>query len=261
MSGRKAAGPAVSALSMVVWIGISLSTLFWTFLIACVYALHRLLDPQLRLAHRLASLWGRGLVSMAPGSRVTLTGRQNIPLDRPVIFMANHQSYTDVPALFFVPAQFKWMADEDLFQIPVFGWAMRMAGYIPVRRGDARHAVRSLQKARRLLARGISVFIFPEGTRSHTGVMGRFQSGGFRLAEETGAAIVPVVVSGTRQLLPRGSWAFRWGVGIWIDILPPVPPPGSRSEIHPLMGETRARMWAAYGRRVKSLAGHVRITA
>mgnify|MGYP001565047706 CR=1 FL=1 len=164
-----------ATVAVLAWIGISLSTFFWTLLIAAVYAGHPLWDPQLKLAHRIASLWGRGLVSLAPGSRVILTGREHLPAGRAVIFMANHQSYVDVPALFFVPAQFKWLADVGLFRMPVFGWAMAMAGYISVRRGDGREAVRSLQKAERLLKQGISVFIFPEGTRSYTGVLGRFQ--------------------------------------------------------------------------------------
>ena len=235
------------------WIGISFSTVFWTLLIAVVYAGHRLWDPQLKLAHRLASLWGRGLVMMAPGSRVKLIGRERLPARRPVIFMANHQSYVDVPALFFVPAQFKWMADVELFRIPVFGWAMGMAGYIPVRRGDGREGVRTLQKAERMLKRGISVFIIPEGTRSRTRVLGRFQSGGFRLAPKTGTPIIPVVVTGTRQLLPRGDWVFRWGARVWIDILPMVDPPAQRRELRSCMDRVRDRMREAYGRRIKDL--------
>lgn len=242
-----------AVVAVVAWIGIGLSTIFWTLVIAAVYAGHPIWDPQLKLAHRIASVWGRGLVSLAPGSRVTLTGREHLPAGRPVIFMANHQSYVDVPALFFVPAQFKWMADSDLFRIPVFGWAIAMAGYIPVRRGDGREAVRSLQKAERLLKQGVSVFIFPEGTRSHTGVLGRFQSGGFRLAVETGVPIVPVVISGTRQLLPRGDWVFRWGVRIWIDLLPAMDPPADRREIRLRMADLRARMREAVGRRIKDL--------
>ena len=242
-----------AAVAVAAWIGIAFFTIFWTLLIAAVYAGHPLWDPQLKLAHRLASIWGRGLVTLAPGTRVMLTGRDQIPARRPVIFMANHQSYVDVPALFFVPAQFKWMADVDLFRIPVFGWAMGMAGYIPVRRGDGREAVRSLRKAERLLKQGISIFIFPEGTRSHTGALGRFQSGGFRLAADTGTPIVPVMVTGTRQLLPRGDWVFRWGARVWIDLLPMVDPPAQRREIHPCMAKVRARMREAYARRLKGL--------
>ena len=242
------------AVAAVAWVGISFSTVFWTLLIAVVYAGHPVWDPQLKLAHRLASIWGRGLVSLAPGSRITLTGLEHLPpAGRPVIFMANHQSYVDVPALFSVPAQFKWMADVDLFRIPVFGWAMAMAGYIPVLRGNGREAIRSLRKAEQQLKQGISVFIFPEGTRSRTGVLGRFQSGGFRLSAETGVPIIPVAVSGTRQLLPRGDWVFRWGARVWIDLLPAIDPPAGRREIRPRMAQVRARMREAIRRRIKDL--------
>ncbi len=183
---------------------------------------------------------------MAPGCKVELIGRENIPAGRPAILMANHQSYVDGPSLLFLPGQFKWMADEGLFRIPVFGWAMRMAGYIPVRRGNAREGVRSLLRARQILTEGISIFIFPEGTRSHTGVLGRFQTGGFRLAAQTGAPIVPVVITGTRQLLPRRAWVFRWGVRVRIRILPAIPPSRDRKDLRAVMGQVRAQMREAY---------------
>ena len=211
-------------LSAAAWVGIFIVTVWWTVLIALVFLLHPLLDPDRRFCHRLAGGWGRNLIRLAPGSRVELQGEERIPRDRPAIFLANHQSYVDVPLLFRVPAQFKWMADEGLFQVPVFGWAMRMAGYISVRRGDARNGFRSLERAKGWLARGISIFVFPEGTRSHTGMLGRFQTGAFRLAVSTRTPIVPVVVVGTRQLLPRDSWVFRWGVRLKIRILASVRP-------------------------------------
>ena len=236
----------LGVVAVVAWFGISLSTVFWTLLILAAYVVHPLVDPQRRIAHRLASCWGRMLLRMAPGCKVELIGRENIPAGRPAILMANHQSYVDVPGLFSLPGQFKWMADEGLFRIPVFGWAMRMAGYIPVRRGNAREGVRSLLRAKQILGDGISIVIFPEGTRSHTGVMGRFQTGGFRLAAQTGTPIVPVVITGTRQLLPRGAWAFRWGARVRIRILPAVPSPQNRKDLRTLMGKVRAKMREAY---------------
>lgn len=253
---RRASGPipaVLAAVSVAAWVGISLSTVFWTAIIAVVWALHPWIDPELRRAHRLCSCWGRTLVRMAPASGVRLLGLERIPAGRPVIFMANHQSYVDVPALFFMPGQFKWMADEGLFRIPVFGWAMRMAGYVPVSRGDARAGVQALERAKQWLQRGISVFIFPEGTRSRTGVFGRFQMGGVRLAAESGVPVVPVVVTGTRQLLPRGSWIFRWGIPIEIRILPPMEFP---SDLHSARAQGRVlreRMWAAFGHRVREI--------
>jgi 1-acyl-sn-glycerol-3-phosphate acyltransferase len=133
------------------------------------------------------------LIRLAPGVRIQLEGLHHVPASGAAIFMANHQSYVDVPALFFLPFQFRWMADEGLFRIPVFGWGMRLIGYIPVCRGRASSGLSALRKAQACLAEGISIFLFPEGSRSRTGVLGRFRSGGFRLAQETAAPIVPVV--------------------------------------------------------------------
>lgn len=238
-------------LSAAAWMGIAIVTVWWTSCIAVLFLLHRWIDPDRRGCHRLAGGWGRNLIRLAPGSRVELHGEERIPSYRPVIFIANHQSYVDVPLLFRVPAQFKWMADEALFRVPVFGWAMRMAGYIPVHRGDAREGLRALERAKEWLGRGISIFVFPEGTRSHTGVLGRFQTGAFRLAVKTRTPIVPVVVVGTRQLLPRGEWAFRWGVRLKIRILPPVRVEESMSP-RDLAHETRKRMRQEFARQIRS---------
>ena len=236
---------------MIAWIGISLWTPFWTLVMAFVYLVHALIDPERRIIHRLASWWGRGLMALTPGCRIQLSGIEHIPPLRPVIFMANHQSYADVPALFYLPGQFKWMADEGLFHIPVFGWALRMAGYIPVRRGDARQGMQSLERARQLLAGGLSIFIFPEGTRSHSGAFGRFQTGGFRLAVATGTPILPVVIIGTRQLLPRRSWIFRWGIRVQIQLLPPIFPSRDQKSTRSLAEHVRAQMKKAYLRGLK----------
>lgn len=238
--------------SVVAWAGIALATAAWTLVIAALFAAHRWLDPRRERIHRLASLWGRTLMHLAPGCRVALKGLDRLPGKGAVILMSNHQSYSDVPALFFLPAQFKWLADVDLFRIPVFGWSMRMAGYIPVRRGDPRQGLRSLERAKRTLAQGISVLIFPEGTRSHTGVFGRFQTGGFRLAAQAHVPIVPVVVSGTRQLLRRGSWVFQMGSRVQIEVLPAIPPPRDLRSVHEMARRVRAEMAVVYRRNLRS---------
>lgn len=236
-------------LSAIVWIVISISTVFWTILIGWVYLFRRWMDPELKKAHSFAGFWGRGLILISPACRVRVFGREHIPPGRPVIFMANHQSYMDVPALYFLRRQFKWMADKKLFRIPFFGWAMRMAGYVPVDRVNPRKGLRSLEQAKRWLARGISVFVFPEGTRSRTGQFSLFQTGGFRLAAAAGVEIVPVVLVGARQLLPRGSWIFRLGVGLQIHVLAPVKPPsGDARQVRQLVKEVRRRMESVYRR-------------
>lgn len=239
------------AIAVLAWVGIVLMTVGWTALIMIVFLFHSFIDPDRRICHRLASCWGKTLVRLASIQSVEISGQENISADRPVVLVANHQSYVDVPLLFYVPGQFKWMADEDLFRIPVFGWAMRMAGYVPVRRGDARQGTRSLERAKAWLARGISVFIFPEGTRSHTGVLGRFQTGAFRLSISTRTPVVPVVVVGSRQLLPRGQWAFRWGARLKIRILPPLRVGDSVSP-RELARQVRKKMRDEYARQIRT---------
>lgn len=193
---------------------------------------------------------------MVPGLRIKIFGQGHLPSGRPVILMANHQSYSDIPVLYSLKGQFKWMADQALFNIPFFGWAMRLAGYVPVTRGDAHRSLSSLEEAKRWLQRGISIFVFPEGTRSHTGGFGRFQTGGFRLAVSTGTPIVPVVLVGTRQLLPRGSWIFQLGARPEIHLLPAVIPASTDlKQVRPLARQVRAQMARVYRQRLKELKG------
>lgn len=243
-----------AVLSIFAWIAVALATVFFSTLIAMVYAVHRWIDPNLQCAHRLASFWGRSLVAMTPGAGVKWVGLQNLPPKGPVILMANHQSYTDIPVLFSLTWPFKWMADEDLFKIPIFGWSMRLCGYIPVRRGDLHEAKQTLEKAKGWLSKGISICIFPEGTRSHTGVFGRFRTGGFQLAAETQTPIVPVVVVGTRRLLPRGSWIFRMGARPQIHILPAMAPPASSlRELKQTARQMRTQMEKVYCEQIRYL--------
>ncbi len=235
-----------AVLSVFCWIAICALTVFWTLPMFLVYLVHCWIDPDRKINHRFAGFWGRSLVAM-PGGRIRIFGRENLPKDRPVILMANHLSYSDVPVLFNLRYPFKWMADAPLFRIPFFGWAMWMAGYIPIQRGNPKAGLRSLESAKATLAKGISVFLFPEGTRSRTGELGRFQTGGFRLAAATGTPIVPVVLVGPRELLPRSTWVFRINSRVQIHILPPVASAsGSMREVHQFAEQVRWEMAQVY---------------
>ncbi len=143
------------------------------------------------------------------------------PAGGPFVVIANHQSILDILLLSRLPREMKWVAKEELFDIPWVGWMLRMSGDIPIRRGDPESGGEALGRARAYLARGMSVMIFPEGTRSRTGKLLPFRSGAFRLAVETGAPVLPVAVHGTARGMPKG--------GPWVNpcratarLLPPV---------------------------------------
>jgi 1-acyl-sn-glycerol-3-phosphate acyltransferase len=171
--------------------------------------------------HAYARTWAR-LGLMLAGVRLEAEGQENIPRDRAVIYMANHQSNFDILALYAgLPVQFRWLAKEELFRIPLFGFAMRRSGYIPLDRSGRKKALHSMTEAARRIAEGTSVIVFPEGTRSPDGSILPFKKGGFMLAQQAGASIVPVAIEGCGDVMPKNSRWIRRGK-IRVRIFPAV---------------------------------------
>jgi 1-acyl-sn-glycerol-3-phosphate acyltransferase len=123
----------------------------------------------------------------------------------PFVVVANHQSLLDIVLLSRMPREMKWVGKEELFKIPWIGWMLRLTGDIAVRRGDSESGGEAVAKARAYLERGMSVMIFPEGTRSRDARLLPFKKGAFRLAIETGVAVLPVVLSGTAEGFQKGG--------------------------------------------------------
>lgn len=220
---RKSSVLGMGVLSIGIWMLIGLSTVFYTLLI-CVSSLVLFpLDRQRRLAHRLATWWARSIIRGVPVWRLHISGRKNLPAT-PAILVSNHQSLFDIMVLFCLNCQFKWVAKASLFAIPFLGWSMALAGYIRLVRERHGSIRQTYDEATRWLASGVSVLFFPEGTRSRTGELGPFKNGAFKLALKTGRPIVPIVVTGTRELLARGSWIFRPGADLRVAVLPAVDP-------------------------------------
>lgn len=146
------------------------------------------------------------------GVRVVLVGMERLPRGASIV-MANHSSNLDPPALIPVlPGRVVIYLKESLMRIPVLGYAMRLAGFIPVRRdGTVESAMASSAAAQRALEQGSCLVIFPEGTRSRDGSLLPFKKGPFFLAMESGAPVVPVSIVGTTRLLPKGSAGLKSG--------------------------------------------------
>lgn len=169
-------------------------------------------NPQAYLLDRAAS-WARRAAGLA-GARVTLSGLEKIPGDRPVLYVANHQGALDIPILMgYLPGTPGFLAKKELFKIPVLSYWMRRIGCIPVDRERPRNARRQLQEAADKVQAGRRLVLFPEGTRSRDpeGRMNPFKRGSLRLASDAGAVVVPVTVEGSRFLLSPGAPAGYGG--------------------------------------------------
>lgn len=186
---------------------------------------YSLLVGNTRLLYRMVV---RGIVrwgTRAAGIRVEVSGRKRVPESVACILLANHVSNLDPPVLFpEIPGMAAAMLKKELMRIPLLGAGMRLAGFVPVERGNRREDARaSVEKAAEALRRGMHMLIFAEGTRSKDGRLQPFKRGPFYLAMETGAPIVPVVIAGTEKMMRKGSAAITPGVA-HVEFLEPVWP-------------------------------------
>jgi 1-acyl-sn-glycerol-3-phosphate acyltransferase len=157
--------------------------------------------------HYLAGVWSRLIFSLVPGWRLTIKGLDNLPSqnDAPVVIVCNHESLTDIWAIYFLPLQFRWLSKDAVFKVPLIGAAMRWAGYIAIKRGDSRSHSQALSHCAEVLRSGCSVLFFPEGTRSVTNELREFKVGAFKLALDEKVKILPLAITGTRSLLKKGT--------------------------------------------------------
>jgi 1-acyl-sn-glycerol-3-phosphate acyltransferase len=178
-------------------------------------------DPLRRVLHRYTCWWSSLYVRCLPGCRLVVEGRDKIVPGVAYVFVANHQSLTDVMALGALAVPFKWVSKKEVFRLPCIGWNMALNGYVAVDRGNVRNVVKTMAECRAWLERGVSLMMFPEGTRSRDGEMHAFHSGSFKLAAACGRPVVPVVIDGTFPIY-RG-WKVKAFPGpITIRVLDPV---------------------------------------
>jgi 1-acyl-sn-glycerol-3-phosphate acyltransferase len=189
--------------------------------------------------HSYSRFWAMVSLKLA-GVKVVVKGRENLPSEGAVVYMPNHQSNFDILALFVsLPGHFRWLAKEELFHIPLFGFTMRRSGYIPVDRSNRKKSVESMRYAIERIAQGNSVVIFPEGTRSPDGHLKEFKAGSFTLAIQAQVPIIPIAVTGSRDVMPKHSRWIRGGV-ITVTIFPAVQTAGrSVQERNTLLQEVR----------------------
>lgn len=222
--------------ALLVLLGLPIQALLW--------AVTRPFDPNLslpgRFLRRIGVLFGR----CYPWWRFRVEGAWP-EAGGPFVVVSNHQSLLDIVMLSRMPREMKWVAKEELFRIPWIGWMLRLSGDIAVRRGDAESGGEAVGRAKAYLSRGMSVMIFPEGTRSRDARLLPFKSGAFRLAIEAGVPVLPVAVWGTAAGIKKGGLAVAPCDAV-ARILPPFPTAGlAQSDAVALRDKVRAAMAAA----------------
>ncbi len=180
------------------------------------------LDRSWRSFSFLQSLWVEWLLR-TNGIRLRVDGLENLKKDQSYILVSNHASILDIPALISAaPFPVRFLAKKSLLWFPIFGWALYFSGHILIDRQSAQSALRSLKKAPSLLKKGVSIIVFPEGTRSPDGEVKEFKGGAFLLAQHSKFPVMPVSTIGTYEMLPRHGWCF-WPGSIHIRMGEPIP--------------------------------------
>lgn len=179
-------------------------------------------DKQRRVPHEQCYWWSDMLLLSNPFWKMKVSGLENIDKKRTYVIVANHQSLADIIVLYKIRTQFKWVAKDSLFKIPVLGWNMSLAKHIKLERGDFSSIKKVYREAAEWLKAGMSVLFFPEGTRSETGEVGEFQNGAFKLAIKEKVPVLPIVISGTRDAIPKGGKQFSPNIVCTLHVFPAI---------------------------------------
>jgi len=215
------------------WMRRVYSILFWLFLVSTsfvcfpvavlIWALTAPFDPKLRLLHQFTCFWASLYTWFNPAWPVHIEGREHIRPDQTYVMVANHQSLLDILVLFRLFTHFKWVSKIENFRLPLIGWNMRLNRYVALRRGDRASVIQMVEHCTRTLAQGSSIMMFPEGTRSVDGKLRAFKPGAFELALKCECPVLPIVLDGTSNALPKRGFVLQGRHRIRIKILEPVP--------------------------------------
>ena len=230
-------------LSLLFYIYLSILCLIFMILSAVALVVTRPFDKSRRTVHELSRILVRIFFATPPRWRTRVEGLEYVDRRKSYVIVLNHSAMTDIPALYNVPLNFRWVSKREVFRLPFFGQFLTLHGDICIDRGRGSEAMEQLlRKGKMWISRGASVAIFPEGTRSKDGEIHRFKAGAFMLAHEAGVEVLPVVLDGTTTLV-RKNRLFNWRNTIRLRVLPPVPAEEVRAtETKELMESVRTRM-------------------
>ena len=205
-------------ISSIIFITLALPVALLLWLIAIPFDRRRLMN------NRWMVIQGIVLTKMSPFWKVVVDGREKIDHKQAYVIVPNHQSMLDIVFFNMLHHRLRWVSKIEVFKIPIVGWEMRMVKYIELVRGNKASVVKMMEKCVESLREGISVVIFPEGTRSLTGAIGKFKPGAFQIAVKTDKPLLPVLIDGTGDILPKKGFIFGNRSVVRIRVLDPIFP-------------------------------------
>jgi 1-acyl-sn-glycerol-3-phosphate acyltransferase len=164
------------------------------------------------------------VTKMSPFWKVVTEGREKIDQNQAYVIVPTHQSMLDIVFFNMLRHRLRWVSKIEVFRVPLLGWEMRMVKYIELVRGNKSSVIKMMEQCVESLQDGISVVIFPEGTRSLTGAIGKFKTGAFQLALKTDKPLLPVLIDGTGEILPKKGLIFGSRRIVRIRVLDPIFP-------------------------------------
>jgi 1-acyl-sn-glycerol-3-phosphate acyltransferase len=207
--------------SYALWLGVLLTVPFLWVVAVLVWLVTVPFDRRLRVLHMYSCAWASLYTYVFPYWYVSVRNRGRLRNDVAYVIVSNHQSLLDILVLFRLYRHFKWVSKQVVFRLPFIGWNMSMNRYIAIRRGDKADAVRMMSACGDALEGGSSILIFPEGTRSLDGELREFRHGAFTLALRHHVPVLPIVLDGTVDALPKHGVVLP-GADIVIQVLDPI---------------------------------------
>lgn len=210
------------------------TVLFWAFFAAscavlffvglAIFLVTWPFDRNGRVLHLYSCAWAQLYLWVNPGWRLRIEGRERLPWHGAAVLVSNHQSLGDILVLYGLYRPFKWVSKASIFKAPFLGWNMVLNGYVGLVRGDKESIAKMMAECERWLDRGVPVLLFPEGTRSPDNELKAFKDGAFRLALSKGCPLIPIVLTGTGDTLPKHGLMLKYRANCKVRVLEPVDP-------------------------------------
>ena len=187
--------------SLIYYLVLLVFTILYFVLLIIVFCLTVWFDKERVIVHYASRLWSMSIFRLCPFWKIKVEGKEKIDRSKAWMVITNHQSMLDIPLMYVLPLTFKWVSKAEVKKWPIFGQVLYLHGDILIERGSGSSARKMMVKCKDHLDKGTSVIIFPEGTRTKTGRIGRFKEGAFVAAKNAGVGILPVVAEGTGSLM------------------------------------------------------------